>query len=161
MIMSATRVEVIGVHPISYTEDLLLEAIEDKYDRKPGQWGYRRARKHVVEELASAVQVELIIHSSDHVLANFDDGQFRQCLGTEPSNDDQVAWLSTYLNLAGDTVLSQWDPVTDNGAYRVVFFLHYFDEHKPLHSRWGPIKLPAKTPLPQRLANLCPYEPTD
>jgi hypothetical protein len=56
---------------------------------------------------------------------------------------------------------SNWQAVYDErelGENRFAFFFHYLDTAKPLLSPFGPLSLPAETPIPEHLQGI-EYEP--
>jgi hypothetical protein len=45
--------------------------------------------------------------------------------------------------------------------YRVVFYIHSWNQRLPLLSSYGPLKLPPAIAMPPRLWRLAPYEQVD
>jgi len=92
--------------------------------------------------------LQLIEIRVDHCDGAFDAGELEQ--------GGQVAYLEEFLNDEGTEVLGSQP---SNSSFRLGFFLHFVDLAEPLSTPSGPIKLPAPSEIPQRLAKLFHYCP--
>ena len=104
--------------------------------------------------------VELRVSGSE---GRFDVSQFTQ-EDDRPRIDWQVAYAEKLLDASGDSI--EWalwngpgDEVPWSGDLRLAFFFHYLDFARPLRTPFGPVDLPAPSPLPDRLAHVEYEEP--
>jgi hypothetical protein len=106
------------------------------------------AERHVREELAGAVLLEVLIQNPDSQFSVDDFGQ---------AGNDQAPYSEAFLSQDGQTVLSENS--SDVDMLRLAFYLHYVDPGQPLKTSYGTLRLPAIGAMPTRLATLIPYEP--
>lgn len=150
--MGRGPVEVIGVHPILWTEELVQQSVQDKWGLTRGDARFEEAAMDARDELSSTVLIELVITAGAIQVADLS-----QAPPEVRGPEDQAPWWERYLSRDGTSVLAELDPVDDNGAVRIAFFLHYFDPDRPLYAGAREIELPQLSPIPPRLASLCPY----
>ena len=150
--MPRPTVKVLGVFKVELNAKLLAEAMETKYGGLQLSAGERiEAEKTVREELSSVVLVDVLVNNPDR---QFDVGDFGQ------RGLDQAPYDEAYLSLDGASVLSRFDaPATD--AFRVTFFLHFFDPLKPLTTSYGEVPIPVIQAMPQRFQEMMPYTAID
>jgi hypothetical protein len=144
-------IDVLGVYRVELGDELLTEALELKYPTPQGS-ARQEAERHVREEIGSAVLIEVLVRNRD---AEFDVGDFGQ------PNSDQAPYAETYLSEDGTSVISSGYDVPSSEPLRIAFFLHYYDPTLTLRSTYGVLETPALERMPQRLAELVPYEPVD
>ena len=157
------RIEIIGVHPLEVSEQMLEAAFQDKYGwlcepggDRPDPAEVAAARRRVQEELRSAVLLEVWVHERDD---RFDFGDFSQ-----PT--DQVAWDEVILSADGEAVRVQNVLESDLASIpdrdlRVAFWLHYDDANQPIHTSYGEAAAPSPTPMPDRLRRIIEYRHVD
>jgi hypothetical protein len=157
--MAAPSIEVLGVHRLTVTEDLLREQMEILYPPRAGDIDRAGAEQHVRDQLDSTVLIEALVRNRD---GHFDIGDFTQPDESLPRSNWQVAWAEAYLSADGEALaVERWSPAPASGDLRVAFFLHYWDPGRPLRSSYGDLQCPLPKGMPKRLAKLVPYEPVD
>lgn len=133
-------------------DGLIREALELKFPL--GLFSEERRREVqpvVVAEMSSAVLVEIIIEGADERFTSDDFGQ--------PSSE-QAAYMESYLSRDGDSGVSRYErPPGD--SLRVAFFLHDFDEARPLKTCYGEVSVSTPTEMPERLSKVMRYAPVD
>jgi hypothetical protein len=108
------------------------------YRIRPGFGAVRAAlrchgnREHVVRELGSLVLVELEVRVS----SGFDLGRMHQ------PGSSNVPYAERYFSLDRQRLLGEFPNAAPGGDFVVAFFLHGFDEQKPLQAPWGIVPLP-------------------
>ncbi|MFN0021276.1 MAG: hypothetical protein ACKVP0_23755 [Pirellulaceae bacterium] len=146
------KITVVGAYRLVVDDALIQEAMDLKYPATRFSEERRRlAKPGVVEEMSSAVLIELIIEGADENYSADDFGQ---------PNVDQAAYMEAYLSSEGEEVLSEGEPPVGD-FLRVVFFLHFFDHSLPLNTSYGQVSVPNITEMPERLSRLIQYEPVD
>lgn len=149
--MPNPTIEVVGAYRVEVTDALVATAMELKYEgAQLSERDRLEAERHMNEELKGAVLLELIVRDRD---ASFDVGDFGQ------ATSDQAPYDEVFLSEDGTSVISSGYDVPSVEPLRIAFFLHYYDPDVALKSTYGTIEAPATQPMPQRLANLVPYEP--
>ncbi len=150
-------IEIIGVHPIEVTDDLLAQAYEAKYGFSELAGDERRdTEEYLKAELASVVLVEAWARDRDRAFNLCDFGQSaNDTLGP----DDQVAYDERYLSGDGQWMRPSLVERFDERDLRFTFFLHAYDASRPILTCYGPVKPPAVAPMPRRLGRLVLYEP--
>jgi hypothetical protein len=151
------RVEVLGVYRLPVTDELVREQIAISY--APG--ADAEAARHEAETralLGSVVLVELLIRNRD---ARYDARDFTQAFDDRPRGNWPAAYMETYLTLDGESIIETKWPTPPPGDLRVAFYLQNWDPVKPLRTSYGAVRCPAATQLPERLAQLMPFEPFD
>jgi hypothetical protein len=147
------HVEIIGVHPIEVTDELVQEAFEVKY-------GYLEdpddALQLAREEVESVVLIEALVKDRDD---RFDVAHFGQSQGDKLAANDQVAYDEIFLSDDGTSVIARGQREVGAGDLRIAFFLHFYQDTRPLLTSYGSVPLPPKTPMPQRLSAITKYEP--
>ena len=79
---------------------------------------------------------------------------------TEFSNPDTgyVGWEPVFLSPDGETIITEaYKAPASLTHFRVVFYIHEWEEPGRLVAPTGPLSLPAFTPVPTRLWKLAPY----
>lgn len=149
--MASPNVQVLGAYRVECTPELFAQAMEWKYGDLPLSAEERDAAEaHVRSELCGAVLIEAAIHNRDDHFSVSDFGQ---------DGSDQAAYSEVFLSEDGRAVIADaFDVPTDPGL-RIAFFLHFLDPAKTLNTSYGPVSLPPLQPMPERLAELVPYEP--
>jgi hypothetical protein len=116
-----------------------------------------QAERQCREQLSSIVLVEAIVRNRDD---RFDIGQFTQPQDGVPQQNWQVPWAEAYLTPDGQALaVDRWSDPPASGNLRVAFFMHLWQPDKPLRSSYGEVTCPAVQKMPERLAQLVPYEP--
>jgi hypothetical protein len=72
----------------------------------------------------------------------------------------QAAYDEVYLSSDGRSIESTLQP-RDPANFRVYFFMHFVDSHKPLVTSYGKVAIPELKPLPAYLKKLHPFVPAD
>ena len=152
--MSKPNIKGLAVYKIKLTTELLEEGMEAKYgglnlSDKQREW----AKRKVIEEITSAVLIELLVTSPDD--------RFNLSDVHQPSSD-QTAYDEVYLSEDGQSVIpTRYSKVPKGEFIRVGFYLHNFDPDKPLVTSYGVIELPPVQDMPEYLQKLIPYRPVD
>jgi len=150
--MTKAKVDVLGIHKVSFTNDLFEKAMNIKYSGVDLSNQERTmSEKAVKEELASIVLIELLITNPTE---EFDVGNF-----TQPDSD-QAPYDEAFLSIDGTRILSR-DEKPPGDKLRLAFFLHYFDPKLPLKTEYGNVSCPPIQEMSARLKRLMPYEPMD
>lgn len=150
---SKATVKVLGLYRVPCTDKLFKEAFEFKFGYPMSKTEKAEAKTFLREELSNIVLIELLIEGA---ATPPDMGLFCQ------QDGDQVPYDEHYFTLDGKKVIADnFDAPPPAEAYRVGFFLHFFDSAKPLVTPWDVIPLPQASELPKRLAKLMPYEFVD
>jgi hypothetical protein len=152
------HVEIIGVHPIQVTDELVREASELKYGYLEDPDERRDALQLAREEVESVVLIEALVKDRDE---RFDLAHFGQSQGDELGPNDQVAYDEIFLSDDGTSVIARDERDVRARDLRIAFFLHFYQDTRPLLTSYGPIQLPSKTPMPVRLSAITQYEPID
>jgi hypothetical protein len=118
---------------------------------------------YTVDESPEVRLIEIFADCSPVVI---DVGQFLQPMIDLPESYWQTAYDEKYLNEDGTEVIGEYDNLpTGTASTRLAFFLHFADFGKPLLTQlltqFGELRLPAETPMPDRLKNIIAYEPPD
>ena len=143
--------QVLGAYQVEVTAQLIAEALELKFKNRFLSPAHRReAETQVREELGGVVLIEILIKDRD---ASFEASEFQQV------SSDQAPYDEVYLTEDGTTVISTGYEVPVVPAFRIAFFLHYFDPTLPLRSCYGTVPVPSVQSMPSRLAALLPYVP--
>jgi hypothetical protein len=156
--MSKYQVSVIGIHQISFSEDLLQTLVCESVgktprDMDPGELSARcdMWREQVRDNMQSLYLVELEVRGN---LESFDVGAITQ---DSPQNDSsQTPFDEQWLGIDGREVIG-YEPPPGAGFGRLVFWFHFLEVGKPLFGPWGSVALPAPTTMPTRLASLVQY----
>lgn len=147
------EVTVLGVHPLEPTAAQLREAarVYAGEDDPPEQWAAALAQAG--EELAGVVLIELVVANPQEY---FSAGEL------EAKESGEIAWQLVRLSDDGTRVIDTAPHrFPDDDSVRLAFYLHAFDPADPLLFSYGELQLPPATPMPDRLAQLLPYEPLD
>jgi len=148
--MPNPRVHILGAYKVDVTEDLVKEAMALKYEGLALLPDEERAAESAVrEELSSVVLLELAVDDPD--------ARFDLTLFTQPESD-QAPYDEAYLTLDGSSVISKLNQ-PQGARFRIAFFLHFFDQHRPLQTPYGEVPIPSEQQMPERLRNLIPYSP--
>jgi hypothetical protein len=145
-------VQVLGAYKLHPTEELFDRALRLKYGGiQLSSDAAKEAERTVREELSSIALIEIALDFPDE---RFDLGQFIQ------PESDQAPYDEAYLSSDGSETLSRWKrPEGDH--LRVAFYLHFFDQRRPLSTPYGDLALPELQEMPERLRALVPYRPVD
>lgn len=116
-----------------------------------------KVEKEYHDLMAEAVVVEALVTHAD---ASFNVDAFVQQDPSQPEGRWQVAWNEKFLTVDGETLHDKQTlgEAPDEEQFRVVFVIHFWRPHLPLHSSYGELALPPIQPLPERLWRLAPYE---
>lgn len=116
-----------------------------------------KVEKEYHDLMAEAVVVEALVSHAD---ASFNVDAFVQQDPSQPEGRWQVAWNEKFLTVDGETLHDKQTlgEAPDEEQFRVVFVIHFWRPHLPLHSSYGELALPPIQPLPERLWRLAPYE---
>jgi|SRR5579872_4777246 len=147
------RVSIIGLHPVHLTKRALVEnAIavfgEGHFNLDDLTCG---SDVEFTERFANLYLFEIRIEDSD---GRVDPGEFVQPMPGIPSDSWQVAYDEKFLNDDGTAAL---DGPPAKSSIRLGFFLHFVELEEPLSTPSGLVRLPAPTPMPQRLAGIFRY----
>lgn len=150
-------VEVIGVHSIPLSEELLRAAYEARHEGSELSDTARVEAERVIrDELSSTVLVELWVRDRDRCLFA---GDFGQSEGDRVQPDDAVAYDEHFLSDDGVQVIGHSLDRVETGDVRWAFFLHGYDLARPILTSYGPVDAPAPTPMPARLDRMVRYRP--
>lgn len=149
-------VEVLGVHRLSITDDLIKrqDAVLSGLDEDDPD--------HVVSsdqtelQLRSVVLVELRVVDRDD---SFDVADFAQEEPGEPRQNWQAAWAEAYLTADGSALAQERVSLAapPEGDIRMAFFMHSWKTDIPLETSYGRVACPTPQPMPDRLAALVPF----
>ncbi|MCC5786236.1 MAG: hypothetical protein JJU33_06005 [Phycisphaerales bacterium] len=109
---------------------------------------------HPIEADEPCDLLEVLIEDAPRPI---DFGHFVQAVPDRPAANWQTAYDERFLTTDGDAFLdpdkpwSQPDLAACGGRFRVAFFMHYLDSDRPILTPAGSLKLPQRTPLPDRL----------
>lgn len=152
--MTQPNIKALAVYRVKLTPELLEEAMEVKHGGQRLSEGEREeAKEQIIEEITSAVLIELLVTNPDDRYNLSDVHQ----LGS-----DQAAYDEVYLTEDGRSVIpTRYSEVPKGEVIRVGFYLHYFDPDKPLVTSYREIELPPVQEMPEYLLLLIPYRPVD
>lgn len=153
--MSPPSVQVLGVHPLKVTRQLLKAQLAIFHPD-----GYTLKDKAATrEQLKSVVLVEVRVVNRDE---RFSVDNFTQPIPDTPRPNWQAPWAEAFLTPDGESLAVERGAREPRaGDLRIAFFLHYWNENAPLRSSYGDVPCPRPTPMPKRLEKLVPYEPLD
>jgi hypothetical protein len=146
-------VQVLGVYRVPATPELYAEAMELKYgglELTPEEQA--AAESSIRTEIGDVVLVEVAVANRD---ATFDVSDFSQ------PGSVQAPYDEVYLDATGTAVIAQAVDPPNVESLRVAFFLHFFDETKPLMTSYGNVSLPVPKEMPERLRAIIKYKPVD
>lgn len=150
-------VEILGVHPLQVTAELIEEAFETKYGGLDLTAAERdEAEAAVREDLASVVLIEAWVRGAEK---RFDPGRIGQAQAGAIGRLGQIAYDEAVLSDDGAALLGRDVDEHRGRDLRLAFFLHYYRPDDPILTPFGPVSAPALTPMPDRLASLIRYEP--
>jgi len=152
--MKQPNAKALAVYRLKLTPELLEEAMEVKHcGQRLSEDEREEAKEWIIEEITSAVLIELLATNAD--------GRFTLDDVHQPGVD-QAAWDEVYLSEDGQSVVpTRFYEVPKSEVIRVGFYLHYFDPAKPLVTGYGTIELPPVQDMPDYLQKLIPYHPVD
>jgi len=149
--MTQPIIKVLGAYKIEIKDEeikrFLQESFNDALDSKELEELFLAKQ----EEISSVVAFDISITNSD---ITFDIGDFKQ------PDSDQAVYDEVYLSPDGHSIESKTKP-SDISNFRVYFFLHFYDENKPLISTYGQVEIPKIQPLPEYLKFLHQYKLVD
>jgi hypothetical protein len=157
--MRDPTIQVLGVYRLNVTDELVREQHSILY---PDSLGVSRAisERQIREQLESVVLIEALVLDRN---SRFDVGDFTQAQVGVPRDSWQVAWAEAYLSFDGTSLaVNRWSPAPTSGDLRIAFFIHGWNPASPLLSSYGEVtSCPQPQPMPDRLAQLVPFEPVD
>jgi hypothetical protein len=157
--MAAPRIGVLGVYKLDVTEDLFREQFDILYGYTMSDEERMEAEEQCREQLSSIVMIEALIENRDERFSVLD---FTQPQDGVPRDNWQVAYAEAFLALDGNSLLVEgWTEPPETGDFRVAFFMHFWDETKPLLTSYGELPCPSVSEMPERLKRLVPYQPVD
>ncbi len=157
--MPAPSIEVIGVHRIQVTNDLVDEQRQILYPDSISGDERATAEAQVRDQLESVVLIEALIRGRD---SRFTIDDFSQPQKHLDRSNWQAAWAEAYLDLDGEhLIVERWSEPPPAGDLRVAFYLHSWQPDLPLMTSYGAVSCPKPIPVPQRLQTLVPYVPVD
>ena len=147
--MAAPQIEVLGVHPLTVTEEMIDSNAMDLYGE-----GYDGAARQMTEEqLTSVALIEVMVTGKDNRLLVDDFGQ--------PASG-QAPYDAVYLDESGSRIIGRdFEPLPDAVRFRIAFYLYFYQEGVGLNTSYGLVSTPEKSPMPNRLAELHPFIPSD
>jgi len=150
------RADLVGVYQLSATEQLITEQTELLY----GASAPADAAAQIREQLASTVLVEVLISDAD---ARFNIIDFAQQDARLPRENWQVAWAEAFLSADGTALLAERGETLPAGVenFRVAYFIHFYKPGEPLLCSYGSLPAPQPSRMPDRLAQLVPFELLD
>jgi hypothetical protein len=149
--MSEPKIEILGAYKLSFTDEQIKQFIEDGWGDTLNVTEKQEMLTLKRQELASVAAFDVLVKDAS---LKFDAGDF-----TQPGSD-QVAYDEVYLSLDGYSIESNSKP-KDLTGFRIYFFLHFVDRHKPLLSSYGEFIIPELKPLPDYLKRIHPFTPVD
>ena len=151
-----SEIELIGVHRLSVSEDLVRSQAALLY----GANFSRDQREQARHQLESAVLVEVLVSNAN---GDFNVADFVQENPHLPRSDWQTAWAEAFLSADGEQLLvERWEPLPSNrSTFRVAFFIHEWQVGRRLFTSYGSLPGAQPTSMPDRLGELVPYEPVD
>ena len=154
--MPEPSVEVIGVYRVRVTDALIQERVQYSYSRDAvaTRDGCSAVERECRDFLESIVLVEALVRNRD---GRFDVGDFTQRVGDTRDNW-QVAYAEAFLTPDGEALASTRSYEVPPGDLRVAFFVHFWDEERPLATSYGDVDCPTPTAMPERLERLVPYQ---
>jgi len=157
--MNKPRIEIIGIYRLPVTDKLFREQFEILYGYPMTDKDREQAEKQCREQLSSVVMIEVNVINRD---GKFNVDDFTQPQDNIPADSWQAAYEDSYLTPDGKSLIADlWSNTPKSGDMRMVFYMHFWDPHKPLRTSYGDIMYPNVQEMPERLLRLVPYEPVD
>ncbi len=154
-----SEIHVIGVHALPVTVQLVDSQFELLYGYPMSTEQKAKARKLCRSQLKSVALIETLIKRPDE---RFTINDFVQSQPGLPRDRWQAAYLVRFLDAEGLALLECEDDETpQRDHYRCVFYLHYYEDGKPLMTSYGERFCPPISPMPDRLLRLAPFHPVD
>ncbi len=154
-----SEIHVVGVHALPITRQLVDFQFQLLYDFPMSEAQRSKARKQCRTQLKSVALIETQIkRPDDHFCVN----DFTQVQPGLPRESWQAPYLVRYLDAEGLILLEYDDgkaPRRDH--FRCAFYLHFFQDGKPLITSYGERFCPHRSSMPDRLKRLVPFEPVD
>ncbi|MGA1870904.1 MAG: hypothetical protein ACMUJM_20400 [bacterium] len=149
--MASSKIEIIGIYQVPYTDELYRKAYQIKYEGiSIPFWKKGKIKKALKEELSSIVLIEVFVKNPDN---NFDVGDFGQ------PGIDQAPYEEVFLNSDGTELISRGFDVPKSNELRIAFYLHFFDPARPLKTSYKELICPSIRDIPDRLKQLISYVP--
>jgi hypothetical protein len=76
-------------------------------------------------------------------------------------DSDQVAWDERFLDLATGAIIGGALKPPPAPSFRLLFYLHFVDRAKPLHTSYGALTIPQVVSMPRELWGIAPYQAVD
>ena len=151
-VMGVPQIRVLGVYRNLVTEELLQEQFQILYDYEMSEADRRRAYRNCRDQLDSVVLIELLVNTNGHP---FNPGDLTQWCDGLPMDSWQAPWAEAYLSLDGKSLLVERGASPPNvERFRYAFFLHVWQQHKPLLTSQGELDCPRPVEMPERLRRL-------
>jgi len=117
-------------------------------------------REYFEQEFSGVAQVEVLVEYPD---ARFSVADFKQVNPAVPESRSQVAWNEQFLTPDGSRSLGEFrfNQLPSESSYRIVFFIHSWNQNLGLASTYGPLSLVPISAIPERLWQLAPFELVD
>ena len=116
---------------------------------------------HPVDGRSDVHMLEVLVRQP---AGSFDVSEFVQQDPTQPRSNWQSLWDEHYLSDDGEQVLpTRWPaaPGSTSEMTRLAFFMFFLAFDRPLLTPYGPVVLPAPTPMPDRLRRLIEFQEPD
>lgn len=153
------EIQILGVHALSVSAQLLETQFQLLYGYPMSKEQASRARKECKSQLNSVALIETQIKRPDD---HFSVNDFTQAQPGLPRDSWQAPYLVRFLNAEGLTLLECEDEATPRrDHFRCAFYLHCFQDGKPLITSYGERYCPQMSPMPDRLKQLVPFDPVD
>lgn len=118
-----------------------------------------KARKQCRAQLNSVVLIETLIKRPD---SHFSVNDFTQAQPGIPRDRWQAPYLVSFLDVEGTALIEcEHGETPKRDYYHCAFYLHFFQDGKPLNTSYGERFCPEKTDMPERLKRLVPFRPVD
>ncbi len=146
-------VEILGAHRIPVTQELIEETLHEQFGE---QEEYKLDElRQVIDELLSVVLIEALVRNPDE---RWNGSFFTQTVEFHGTQSEQAQWNERAISEDGETLLESVDELS---AFRILFYLHFFDPSKAIDHAYGSFIVPALTEIPTRLTRLTSYVPVD
>lgn len=153
------EVQILGVHALQVTTQLVESQFRLLYDYAMSKEQASKARKQCRMQLNSVALIETLIKRPDE---HFSVNDFAQVQPGLPRDSWQAPYLVRFLDAEGLALLECEDDATPRrDHFRCAFYLHFFQDGKPLITSYGERFCPQMSTMPDRLIQLVPFEPVD
>ena len=146
--MKKPQLTLLGVYKLEYDEELVKTSIQEKYGSE--YINDKECKEAILDELDNAYLVELMIENID--------GKFNLSDISQAGND-QAAYDEYYFSM--DYVENYKYSIPQLDKFKVLFWFHYLDIHKPLFHSYGSFNVGKIEKMPAFMKQIMPYEPVD